>query len=227
MAEPLLAAHETNASNEFETDASDAPEESFGEDGSDDGEDDDDDGDDEAGEDDGGDASSFTGASDLEEEAQYHDQPACGLSPRLVVRRGCEALQALDPPADGADLAPTAPPLTRVDTVVGFERAVGRAGDPLANPVADNAAALRLTRSETMSGLPEVQEAFAAVAEEVEKAGNGASATNGSAPDATFAADPLAVRRIDTMELLQDMAPSAAADDEAERAAKRQRKLAA
>jgi len=161
---------------------------------------------------------SFTGASDLEEEARYEDQPACGLSPRLVVRRGCEALQALDPPpadeqsaAVAAAVASGAPTILRVDTLAGFERAVGRVGADtlgLTSPNPVNAAPA-LSRVQTLSALPEVREAFDAVPED------GASAS----------AEPLAVRRVDTMELLQDMAP-APTEEEAEPSAKRQRATA-
>ena len=76
----------------------------------------------------------------LEEEIKHADQPACGLSPRLVVRRGVQMLQEHEQlerqrsdESDGAMPGTTplggAPLLARVDTVLGFERAVRRA-DP-------------------------------------------------------------------------------------------------
>ena len=146
------------------------------------------------------------GSGGLEEEAKYADQPACGLSPRLVVRRGCETLTAMDPPSEAGPSTDGHPPtLKRVDTVSTFERAVGRIGTDdasLTSPA--TAAAPPLTRVETMSGLPEVAEAFDAVGE-----------------DARPEAEPRPVRRVDTMELLLG------GDDDADtRASKRQRALA-
>ena len=60
------------------------------------GDDDDDSGEEEEEEEENDGEESVTGASELEEEAKYEGQPACGLSPRLVVRRGVQQLQALD-----------------------------------------------------------------------------------------------------------------------------------
>ena len=82
--------------------------------------------DEDEGEDDDDDASSYTSASALEEEALYADQPACGLSPRLVVRRGVQTLLAADA-ASGKSQVP-ASSIQRVDTVASFERAMQRAG---------------------------------------------------------------------------------------------------
>jgi hypothetical protein len=153
--------------------------------------------------------SSCTGASEREEEAQYADQPACGLPPHLVVRRGCQTLQAQEAAGGSSDSPKIAlPPLLhRVDTVLGFEHAVGRV-DPtaLASP-APTAETHGLERS--MSGLPEVEDAFAAVAADKSRA------------EPQQPPEPLRVHRVDTMELLAP--PPGAEDDGDARAVKRQR----
>ena len=169
------------------------------------GDDDDDSGEEEEEEDENDGEESVTGASELEEEARYEkeDQPACGLSPRLVVRRGVQQLQALDG-QDGP-----APPLQRIDTIASFERAVGRmdASEGLTSP--DPAP---ISRINTMSGLPEVQEAFAAVGDEDKAIAGGAPATSTGASSSSTSVVPQPVHRIDTMELLLD--PSATNDAE-------------
>ena len=147
-----------------------------------------DEGDDDAEEeedDDDEDASSYTSASALEEEARYAatNEPACGLSPRLVVRRGVQTLQALDEQEEEARAASSvgispftgAPLLARVDTVLGFERAVRRAG-PASGPISPGVPSATFAASSSatplavpppvmtsLSGLPEVADAFAAV----------------------------------------------------------------
>ena len=116
----------------------------------DDDEDDEDDEQDEQ-DDEDDDESSCPNASELEEEAQYEDQPACGLSPRLVVRRACETLTANDPVPAAGDTS-----LRRVDTMADFERAVGNACSPaetLTSPTAKPLEPKPLERIETMSGL--------------------------------------------------------------------------
>ena len=138
-------------------------------------------------------ASSFTGASDAEEEARYANEPGCGLSPRIVLKRGCETLQAQD------ELKPTGPRLTRTDTVAGFESVVGRVG---ADGLVPAPSAPPLSRVETMSGLPEVRQAFDALDDEAAaQTSASASASGEERPEAT----PAVVRRVDTMELLQDL----------------------
>jgi len=151
----------------------------------DDDEDDDDDDDDD-------DASSYTSASALEEEALYADQPACGLSPRLVVRRGVQTLLEAD-----ADAGHSPSSLHRVDTVLGFERAVGHPMpgslvSPMAEPSSSSSSTLAmmppaLERITTLSGLPELADAEAALEAE-----------------SSSTAKPTVVHRVDTMELLSD-----------------------
>jgi hypothetical protein len=179
---------------------------------------------------------SVTGASELEEEAQYEGQPACGLPPSLVVRRGCEKLTEDDPPK-GTD--PTK--LQRVDTFASFERAVQRSGtiEPLLSP--RETSRLEAPPLERIGSMPpEVKEAFAAVSalEGSRKGGAGSSSGNGGAsrtnggmappPNPLSSCEPLPVRRVDTMELLLDPIPGpGAASDGAEgaRPAKRTKSL--
>lgn len=155
-------------------------------------------GEDEVGEDGEGDedeSDAVTGASDLEEEEQYADQPACGLSPRLVVRRGCETLKALDAASAGPS-SNDVPRLSRVDTVAGFESAVGPVGvEPIAS--LPRGGAPPISRVETMSGLPEVREAFDALSEY-------AVGEVGASSGANAAIEQMPVKRVDTMELLMD-----------------------
>lgn len=165
----------------------------------------------EEGEDGDDDVSSETSASALEEEALYANQPACGLSPRLVVRRGVETLLA----ADAGDSPDVAPGLKRVDTVVGFERSVGRV-DPgtVVTPVSASAsdALPPLSRITTLSGLPEVAAAEQAIATAHAgfAGGSSASTSDQAAPVGVAStqggtpADPeaLRMRRVDTMDLL-------------------------
>ena len=158
--------------------------------------------------DDEGEESDFVGASDLEEGAKYADQPACGLSPRIVLRRGVETLRALDPPAEGSPSSGK-PALTRMDTVASFESAVGTMEpDALASPAP---AIPALGRVDTMSAHPAVAEAFAAV-------GDTAGASSSSAATPAPAPAPLGsptVRRVDTMELLANVGDG---DDESDAA---------
>ena len=166
-------------------------------------------------EEDGEDSESNIGASELEEEAQYADQPACGLSPRLVVRRACETLTANDPPKAGLG---SNVDLKRVDTMVGFERAVGRVDpDELMSPaVRQTHEPKPLTREETMSGLPEVRDAFDAIAAETAAdAGTmqpppGRHSGSSTGTQQAVGAQPMPMHRVDTMELLAD--PSASED---------------
>lgn len=191
--------------------------------------------DEDGGEDDDDDASSYTSASALEEEALYADQPACGLSPRLVVRRGVQTLLAADA-ASGKSQVP-ASSIQRVDTVASFERAmqglvapVGGAGSGSGTLPAS------IARITSLSGLQELAEAEAAVEGEGgddSTPGGSSSATTTTTTEvtssrggdtstsvvavtyrmntafmpppsaaATRKAEPLEVRRIDTMELL-------------------------
>ena len=121
--------------------------------------------------------------------------------------------------------------LRRVDTIGNFQRAVHKADvDELVSPKP-------LERIETMSGLPAVKDAFEAIGEASSTASAGANATSssrdadgngGSAsstampPPATPAtaatSGPQPVRRIDTMELLQDPIGGTTADEVAEAA---------
>ena len=167
-------------------------EEELGDDGEDEDEDEVENNDDEE-------ESDFTGASDLEEEAKYEDQPACGLSPRIVLRRGVETLRALDPPAPASSSNDQPLKLKRVDTVAGFETAV----DGADVGIGLTSSAPPLSRVETMSGLPEVREAFAAVGEDDARPASAAAPS--SSMGATTTALPTVVRRVDTMELLQDL----------------------
>ena len=200
--------------------------------------DEDDEDDEDEGEDD--DASSYTSASALEEEALYADQPACGLSPRLVVRRGVQTLLAADA-ASGKSQVP-ASSIQRVDTVASFERAMQRAGPlSLVAPVGGAGSGsgtlpASIARITSLSGLQELAEAEAAVEGEGgddSTPGGSSSATTTTTTEvtssrgedtstsvaaatyrmnaafmpppsaaATRKAEPLEVRRIDTMELL-------------------------
>lgn len=192
-------------------------EESFADDGEE--EDEEDEGDVEDRDDD---EESVTGASELEEEAQYENQPACGLPPSLVVRRGCEVLTADDPiptldgPGPSSSSSTNGPtPLSRVDTFSSFAQAVGRAESfgPMPSPstASSKFAAPPLERMESMP--PEVKEAFAAVSALEGSSGGGSSSGNGMAPPPNTpmpTCDPMPVRRTDTMELLAD--PTSAED---------------
>jgi len=189
----------------------------------DDDEQDDEDEDDE----DASDSHSYTSASALEEEALYADQPACGLSPRLVLRRGVQALLAEDEAA-GKSPVP-APALQRVDTVLGFERAMATGLVSPIEPVEGSSSGTNtipvLSRITTLSGLPELADAEAALegaegaSVTVTESSSGSSiatiAGASSRSTATTAAaaalsklpaagkaEPTQVRRIDTMELL-------------------------
>jgi len=143
--------------------------------------------------------SDIPNASDLEEEAQYDGQPACGLSPRLALRRGVETLQANFPPTDGEG---NTPKLARVDTIAGFQNVVGE-DDPLA--AANKSPPPPLGRVDTMSGLPEVRDAFSAVDDDAPASSSSAAAASSkAAPPVAAAPAPSVVRRVDTMELLQD-----------------------
>ena len=151
------------------------------------------------------DESSMTGASELEEEKEYAEKgesSACGLSPRLVVRRACTTLQA------GFSLADNGvpmPELRRVDTVSSFERAVGRsratANQVLSPPIL----------SHSVSGLlPEVASAFAAVSDKGEAAAEKGSAMGEESRSSSLnTLAPLAVHRVDTMDHLLDPSPPA------------------
>ena len=173
----------------------------------------------EEGEEDDGDESE-TGQSEQEEEDKYADQPACGLSPQLVVRRGVQHLQNLEAgrsvQVEGPD-DQAAPPLQRIDTIASFERAVGRTLEASEGLTSPNPGVPSLSRITTMTGLPEVQEAFAAVGEEEAAAGGGGgehktpSASAGASSSSSSALNvpvPSVVHRVDTMELLLD--PNAA-----------------
>ena len=203
-----------------------------GEEGEGEGEDEDEDEDEEE----SNDASSYTGASELEEEAAYDDQPGCGLSPRLVVRRGVQLLQATDDlggePLKSPSAAMPPPGLHRVDTLLGFAHAVGKV-DPaglVATPSATDGAGSSssslpcppLGRMPTLSGLPEVADAFEAVCAAEGGSGSDGAAVGGSSKGAvaesssaaglgklpapvTTTAQPSSVTRTDTMELLQEL----------------------
>ena len=167
--------------------------------------------------------SSVTGASDAEEEARYANEPGCGLSPRLVIRRGCEQLTANDPPP---------PPISRNDTLAGFDALVR--SDPVKADLAKDCGpsvpeAPVLSRVDTMSGLPEVRDAFNALDDD--DLLKDASSTTTSSLKATASCEslePMPVHRVDTMELLlggEETMEDAANknEDEGRRAAKRQR----
>ena len=167
--------------------------------------------------------SSVTGASDAEEEARYANEPGCGLSPRLVIRRGCEQLTANDPPP---------PPISRNDTLAGFDALVR--SDPVKADLAKDCGpsvpeAPVLSRVDTMSGLPEVRDAFNALDDD--DLLKDASSTTTSSLKATASSEslePMPVHRVDTMELLlggEETMEDAANknEDEGRRAAKRQR----
>jgi len=175
-------------------------------------------------EDDEDDASSYTSASALEEEALYEDQPACGLSPRLVVRRGVQQLLEADRAGSTSQLV--APALQRVDTVLGFENAVGNTlPEGLVSPLAAGSSSAlppALGRITTLSGLPELVDAEAALegfgneggsyGGTVTDGSNGSATTVGASSSSAAAsaeqgrarskAEPQQVRRIDTMEFL-------------------------
>ena len=167
--------------------------------------------------------SSVTGASDAEEEARYANEPGCGLSPRLVIRRGCEQLTANDPPP---------PPISRNDTLAGFDALVR--SDPVKADLAKDCGpsvpeAPVLSRVDTMSGLPEVRDAFNALDDD-DSLKDPSSTTTSSlkATASSESLEPMPVHRVDTMELLlggEETMEDAANknEDEGRRAAKRQR----
>ena len=165
--------------------------------------------------------SSVTGASDAEEEARYANEPGCGLSPRLVIRRGCEQLTANDPPP---------PPISRNDTLAGFDALVR--SDPVKADLAKDCGpsvpeAPVLSRVDTMSGLPEVREAFNALDDD-DKDPSSTTTSSLKATASSESLEPMPVHRVDTMELLlggEETMEDAANknEDEGRRAAKRQR----
>ena len=165
--------------------------------------------------------SSVTGASDAEEEARYANEPGCGLSPRLVIRRGCEQLTANDPPP---------PSISRNDTLAGFDALVR--SDPVKADLAKDCGpsvpeAPVLSRVDTMSGLPEVREAFNALDDD-DKDPSSTTTSSLKATASSESLEPMPVHRVDTMELLlggEETMEDAANknEDEGRRAAKRQR----
>jgi len=150
---------------------------------------------------------------DEEEEAKYADQPGCGLSPRLVIKRGVEALQEDERRQREQQGEPSYPVLQRVDTVAGFEHAVDRCD--LADVLVSSPRLPKVERVASMSGLPAVADAFEAV--EAEAATNAPSC---NAADAASKPDP--VRRMDTLELLQNPVDNSS-EATAEMQTKRQR----
>ncbi len=193
------------------------------------------------GEEDGAGSDSFTDEEDAIEEAAFaaQDMPGAGLSPRLVVRRGVEALQQhAAGPAPAVPLRPAPAPaeLRRVDTMAGFEEAVG-ASPSSSTAAADQAPAPPLERENTMSTLLDVKAAFSAVGDghdddDVSPASlingaKGAAASPGGGGKGEEGAEeerirppcePSTLRRVDTMELLQ-----AVPTDRQERPSKRSR----
>ena len=152
-----------------------------------------------------------------EEEAKYADQPGCGLSPRLVIKRGVEALQEDERRQREQQGEPSYPVLQRVDTVAGFEHAVDRCD--LADVLVSSPRLPKVERVASMSGLPAVADAFEAV--EAEAATNAPSC---NAADAASKPDP--VRRMDTLELLQNPVDNSSEATAEFQSTKRQRLVA-
>jgi len=155
-----------------------------------------------------------------EDEAAYENQPAAGLSPRLVLKRAVEMLQ------EGVPTGSAPPALHRVETFAAFEQKVSKSS-PLAVDVPSEVPRT-LERTQTIEHvgvLSEVADAFSAVEELASPRLPAAAAPAPASSDSEGRRDsPLPpVRRVDTMDLLAPPPPLGGSSQSMEPPSKRVR----